>query len=79
MMKFCATNSNFSLREKVAMKMNAVSDMKHMDSASISSVSASTMSMPVGRGSSTLKRWVYHGRPILEATKAQSKWSTIFQ
>ena len=79
MMKFWATNSNFSFREKVAMKMKAMSEMKHMDSESNSSVSASTMSMPVGRGSSTLKRWVYHGRPILEATKAQSKWSAIFQ
>ncbi len=78
-MKFCANNSSFSLLEKVAMNMKAISEMKHMDWDIISKVSAPTMPMPVGRGSSTLNRRAHYGRPILEITQGASKWSAIFQ
>jgi len=50
-MKFCAISSIFSFLEKVAMKINAVSDKKHMDWARVSMISVSTMIMPKGRSS----------------------------
>jgi hypothetical protein len=76
-MKFCAINSNFSLRENVAMKMNAVKEMKHMDWAKTSITPTSTMLLPIGRGSSTRTQWKYHGRRILDTTQATNDWAAI--
>ncbi len=51
MMKFCAINSIFSFLENVAMKINAVSEIKHIDWARVSMISVSTMFVPKGTSS----------------------------
>lgn len=59
------------------MKMNAVNDKKHIDCARVSMISVSTMSMPIGRGSSTRTHSKSHGRGILDFGKAAKERTTI--
>lgn len=61
------------------MKMKAVNDKKHIDCAKASMNSVSTMSMPIGRGSSTRTHSKSHGRDILDFGKAAKERPTLLQ
>ena len=50
-----------------------------MDWAKTSITPTSTMSMPIGRGSSTRTQWNYHGRRILDTTQAADERTTVLQ